>query len=124
MVHQVEIMKSLNRLAGLFLILLAASASAEPVPSVEIKTDHPTEALADFGQLLSRPDLTLHQLAVTTSTLSDIYITSGQTDSAIILLIRAAIADIQSSTKETAAISPTPNSLPRSKSSKNHSNKK
>ncbi|HEY4287195.1 MAG TPA: DUF6377 domain-containing protein [Puia sp.] len=70
----------------------------------EIKTNHPTEALADFGQLLSRPDLTLHQLAVTTSTLSDIYITSGQTDSAIILLIRAAIADIQSSTKETAAI--------------------
>ncbi|HXO78078.1 MAG TPA: DUF6377 domain-containing protein, partial [Puia sp.] len=70
----------------------------------EIKTNHPTDALADFRQLLSRPDLTLHQLAVTTSTLSDIYITSGQTDSAIILLIRASIADIQSSTKETAAI--------------------
>ena len=61
-------------------------------------------ALAVFGQLLRRPDLTLHQLAVTTSTLSDIYITNGQPDTAIVLLIRAAIADIQSSTKETAAI--------------------
>jgi tetratricopeptide (TPR) repeat protein len=70
----------------------------------EIKSGRPAEALADFGELLKRPDLTLHQLAITTSTLSDIYITSGQTDSAIILLIRAAIADIQSSTKETAAI--------------------
>ena len=70
----------------------------------EIKSNRPTEALADFGQLLSRPDLTLHQLAVTTSTLSDIYITNRQTDSAITVLIRAAIADIQSSTKETAAI--------------------
>jgi len=69
-----------------------------------IKSNRPAEALADFAQLLGRPDLTLHQLAVTTSTQSDIYITSGQTDSAIVLLIRAAIADIQSSTKETAAI--------------------
>ncbi len=63
-----------------------------------------TNAQAVFWQLLKRPDLTLHQLAVTTSTLSDIYITNGQPDTAIILLIRAAIADIQSSTKETAAI--------------------
>jgi len=70
----------------------------------EIKSGQPTQALADFGQLLKRPDLTLHELAVTTSTLSDIYITDGKIDSAIILLIRASIADIQSSTKETAAI--------------------
>jgi tetratricopeptide (TPR) repeat protein len=70
----------------------------------EIKSGRPAEALAEFGELLKRPDLSLHELAITTSTLSDIYITSGQTDSAIILLIRAAIADIQSSTKETSAI--------------------
>ena len=70
----------------------------------DIKAGDRTHAQAVFWQLLSRPDLTLHQLAVTTSTLSDIYINSGQTDTAIILLIRAAIADIQSSTKETAAI--------------------
>jgi Domain of unknown function (DUF6377) len=70
----------------------------------EIKSGQRAEALADFRQLLTRPGLTLHELAVTTSTLSDIYITNGQADTAILLLIRAAIADIQSSTKETAAI--------------------
>ncbi len=47
--------------------------------------------------------LSLHQLAITTSTLSAIYIQNNQTDSAINLLIRAVIADIQSSTKETSA---------------------
>jgi hypothetical protein len=70
----------------------------------QIKAGDRTQALAVFEQLLTRPDLTLHQLAVTTSTLSDIYINNGQPDAAIVLLIRAAIADIQSSTKETAAI--------------------
>jgi hypothetical protein len=70
----------------------------------EIKMGDRTHAQAVFCRLLSRPDLTLHQLAVTTSTLSDIYINNGQPDTAIVLLIRAAIADIQSSTKETAAI--------------------
>jgi hypothetical protein len=70
----------------------------------QIKMGDRTHAQAVFCRLLSRPDLTLHQLAVTTSTLSDIYINNGQPDTAIVLLIRAAIADIQSSTKETAAI--------------------
>jgi hypothetical protein len=70
----------------------------------DIKAGDRNHAQAVFRELLSHPDLTLHQLAVTTSTLSDIYITNGQPDSAIVLLIRAAIADIQSSTKETAAI--------------------
>ncbi|GGB15490.1 DUF6377 domain-containing protein [Puia dinghuensis] len=70
----------------------------------DIKSGERARALAEYRQLLRRPDLTLHQLAVTTSTLSDIYITNGQPDTAIQLLIRAAIADIESSTKETAAI--------------------
>jgi len=70
----------------------------------QIKTGDRIHAQAVFWKLLNRPDLTLHQLAVTTSTLSDIYITNGQPDTAVVLLIRAAIADIQSSTKETAAI--------------------
>ncbi|HEV3414095.1 MAG TPA: DUF6377 domain-containing protein [Puia sp.] len=70
----------------------------------QIKAGERSRALSVFWQLLARPDLTLHQLAVTTSTLSDIYINKGQPDTAIVLLIRAAIADIQSSTKETAAI--------------------
>ena len=70
----------------------------------QIKSGQRTQALAVFWQLLGHSGLTLHQLAVTTSTLSDIYINNGQPDTAIALLIRAAIADIQSSTKETAAI--------------------
>jgi tetratricopeptide (TPR) repeat protein len=70
----------------------------------QIKAGERTRAQSVFWQLLGRPDLSLHQLAVTTSTLSDIYINTGQPDTAIVLLIRAAIADIQSSTKETAAI--------------------
>lgn len=70
----------------------------------EIKSGQREKAQAVFWQLLRHPDLTLHQLAVATSTLSDIYIYNGQPDTAILLLIRAAIADIQSSTKETAAI--------------------
>ena len=70
----------------------------------EIKTNQRDKALAVFWDLLRRPDLTGHQLAVTASTLSDIYIFKGTPDTAIILLVRAAIADIQTSTKETAAI--------------------
>ena len=70
----------------------------------EIKADHRQAAIADLRQLLSRHDLSDHELAITASTLSDIYIYNDQTDTAIQLLIRAAIADIRSSTKETAAI--------------------
>lgn len=57
-----------------------------------------------FKRLIDDTHLSLHQQALATSTMSDIYIQKGQTDSAIYLLERAAIADIQSSTKETAAI--------------------
>jgi hypothetical protein len=70
----------------------------------EIKSGNRDIALTDFGKLIDRPGLSLHQLALTASTLSDIYIFNGHTDTAIRLLIRAAIADIRSSTKETAAI--------------------
>lgn len=70
----------------------------------EIKSGNRTVALTDFRELIDRPGLSLHELALTASTLSDIYIYTGRTDTAIQLLIRAAIADIQSSTKETAAI--------------------
>jgi hypothetical protein len=57
-----------------------------------------------FRKLIDDPHLTLHQQALATSTMSDIYIQRGKPDSAIGLLVRAAIADIQSSTKETSAI--------------------
>jgi hypothetical protein len=69
-----------------------------------IKSGRGQEALVVLKELLQRPGLAFHELAIIASTLSDIYITNGQTDTAITLLIRAAIADIKSSTKETAAI--------------------
>jgi tetratricopeptide (TPR) repeat protein len=70
----------------------------------EIKSGNRDLALTDFRKLIDRPGLSLHELALTASTLSDIYIYNGRNDTAIRLLIRAAIADIRSSTKETAAI--------------------
>jgi len=70
----------------------------------EMKSNNWAEAKTHLRDLLSRSGLTDHELAVTASTLSAIYIYNGQTDTAMQLLIRAAIADIRSSTKETAAI--------------------
>jgi hypothetical protein len=69
-----------------------------------LKSSHGEEALTDLKEVLRRPGLSWHELAITASTLSDIYIAKGETDTAITLLIEAAIADIRSSTKETAAI--------------------
>lgn len=71
---------------------------------MNIKAGNREDALAIFRQLMRRPALSWHELALTASTLSDIYIYKGQNDTAINLLISAAIADIKSSTKETAAI--------------------
>lgn len=62
------------------------------------------EARQFFEQLMSRPDLGKHQLALTASTLSAIYQGNGDIDKAIELLARATLADIQSGTKETVAI--------------------
>lgn len=70
----------------------------------QIKANHRDEAITQLRQLLSRHDLSDHELAIVASTLSDIYIYNNQPDTAIQLLIRAAIADIRSSTRETAAI--------------------
>jgi len=70
-----------------------------------LKNENNQEALADLNQLLARPDLTHHQLAVVASTLSYFYISRDQPDQAIRLLAQASIADIKSATKETAAIS-------------------
>lgn len=69
----------------------------------ELRADNKAGALRVLTGLLQRPSLTPHQVAVTTSTLSDFYIRNGQTDSAIQLLTTAVIADIQASTKETSA---------------------
>lgn len=69
----------------------------------ELKAGNKERASLMLTQLLKDPGLTQHQVAVTTSTLSDLYIRNGETDKAIQLLATAVIADIQSSTKETSA---------------------
>lgn len=68
------------------------------------KKGDPEGAKKFFLKLLSRKDLSFHQQAINTSTLSAIYMQRNQTDSTVDLLIMAAIADIKSSTKETVAI--------------------
>lgn len=55
-------------------------------------------------KLLKEYKLTDHELAVTASTLSDIYIQNNVDEEAIELLETAAMADIRSSTKEAAAM--------------------
>jgi two-component sensor histidine kinase len=60
-------------------------------------------ASALLHQLLAKPNLSGSEVAVTASTLSDIYIRRAQYEEAILLLIQASIADIESSTKETSA---------------------
>ncbi|NII25196.1 tetratricopeptide repeat protein [Pseudoflavitalea sp. X16] len=69
-----------------------------------IRNGRREEAGRYFQLLMQNPSLTHHELALTASTLSDNYIQFGETDTAIHLLTQAAIADIKSSTKETAAI--------------------
>lgn len=68
-----------------------------------IKSGNKPVAMQYFNRLIQRPHLTDHELALATSTLSDIYIQHNQPDSAIVLLAQAAIADIRSATKETSA---------------------
>lgn len=70
-----------------------------------LKNENNREALSDLNTLLTEYVLTPHQVAVTSSTLSYFYISRGENAEAIALLARAAIADIQSATKETAAMS-------------------
>ena len=62
------------------------------------------EGLDDLSRLMKRDSLTLHQKAIIASTLSDIYLQMDETDKGITLLAEAAIYDIRSATKETAAI--------------------
>jgi hypothetical protein len=69
----------------------------------DIRSGNKERALVNYKELMKRPNLSAHEIALTASTLSDIYIQNFQNDAAIELLIQAAIADIRSSTKETAA---------------------
>jgi hypothetical protein len=69
-----------------------------------LKNENDNDALNDLNSLLVGYELTPHELAVVASTLSYFYITHGQSEKAIDLLIRAAIADIVTATKETSAM--------------------
>ena len=69
----------------------------------DIRSGDNLSALETYRRLIKDPALSNHEIALTASTLSDIYIQRGENDTAISLLIKAAIADIHSSTKETAA---------------------
>ncbi len=69
-----------------------------------LKNENNQQALADLELLLKRKDLTLHQEAITASTLSYYFETRDQPEEAIIYLAHAAIADIKGSIKETVAI--------------------
>jgi hypothetical protein len=57
-----------------------------------------------YALTVAHEDLTTHQQAIAISSLANIYIRMGKSDSAIIMMARAAIADIASSTKETTAM--------------------
>ena len=67
----------------------------------EAKTD---SAASFFEHLLARSNLSYRQLALTASTLSNIYLQRGEKEAGMQLLVKAAIADIQSSNKETFAV--------------------
>lgn len=70
----------------------------------QLKTGDIDASFANLKMLVARPGLTYHQLAVTASTLSYLYDIKKQTDTALYYQVKAAVADIKSSTKETFAI--------------------
>lgn len=61
-------------------------------------------AIADFNRMLAAGKLTVHQHAIVTSTLSNVYLNTPKKSKCIELLIDATISDIRSSTKETVAL--------------------
>ncbi|MDB5112266.1 MAG: Transcriptional regulator [Mucilaginibacter sp.] len=69
-----------------------------------LKNGNTKLAVINLQSLIKKYKLTNHQFAVTASTLSDLYIRQAEPDSAINLLILAAIADVKSATKEAAAM--------------------
>lgn len=69
-----------------------------------LKAGNLQAAITRLKVLMGNHKLSYHQYAITASTLSDIYIQHNKPDSAVGLLISAAVADINSSTKEAAAM--------------------
>lgn len=68
------------------------------------KNNRADESASYFIELLSSHHLTTHQEAIVSSTLSNIYLAPEKQNERIALLVRAALADIRSSTKETLAM--------------------
>jgi hypothetical protein len=99
-----------NRLAGHYIDSASAITTRGSFEYVYynglkyVKAGNIAQAISSLKLLIAKYHLTNHQFAVTASTLSDIYIRTGKRDSAINLLISAAIADVRSSTKEAAAM--------------------
>jgi len=69
-----------------------------------LKEGNIKKAIKELEVLLNSRNLTQHQVAIIASTLGSIYLDDKQIDKAINYQVRAAIADIKSSTKETYAI--------------------
>lgn len=99
-----------NKRASIYIdsaIALAAPGSYEQIYDQGLKylkLGDRERAAVLLKKLMNAYPLSNHELAVTASTLSDIYIQNGDNEEAIDLLIMAAIADIKSSTKEAAAM--------------------
>jgi len=70
----------------------------------DLQTRDYNDGRATYVSLLNLPGLTPHQFAVNASCLSYIYEVKGSQEESLQLLIRAAISDIESATKETVAI--------------------
>lgn len=69
-----------------------------------LKKGNTDSALFNLKKLIERSDLSYHQIALVTSTAGGINLSMGREDEARSYLIRASIADIKSSTKETFAL--------------------
>lgn len=99
-----------NKKAGIYIDSAVALSSpksynyAYNLGLKHLKLGEREQAAVLLKKLMKDYQLTDHQLAVTASTLSDIYIQNGDNEQAIKLLEIAAIADIKSSTKEAAAM--------------------
>lgn len=69
-----------------------------------LKSGNLSKAQTSFQFILNKiPSINQHQYALTTSTLSAFYKEANQADTALYYLLKAAIADIESGTKETTA---------------------
>lgn len=98
-----------NRLANKYLdsaILLSKPGSYEHdyyIHYQQYKNGNYQTAEAGFENLLNQ-HLTQHQMAIVASTLGNVYDVTNQHAKAIKMLVKAAINDLQSSTKETLAL--------------------